>query len=154
MALFAYVNIDTDEIVKYVEYLERPADPQGKPYEWLPVEDTMPGYDAKTQVLEGPVVEVTTDAVTRVWSVRDKTPEELAGEVDQAVNTIDETQYAGLADLHARVSELEGVAVPVPYRQHLNEVLRAQRMPPKPAPAPKNKKPPPPPPKKPAPKRR
>jgi hypothetical protein len=46
----------------------------------LPCTDTKPACDAATEVLEGPVVTVEDDAVTRVWSVRKKTAEELAAE--------------------------------------------------------------------------
>jgi hypothetical protein len=49
-------------------------------YRWLPVEDTNPGHDSATQIKTGPVVTVETARVTRVWTVRDKTAQELEDE--------------------------------------------------------------------------
>lgn len=48
-----------------------------KPY-LLPVEDTLPEFDAVSEVREGPVVTVGKDKVTRVWTVRAKYSGELA----------------------------------------------------------------------------
>lgn len=58
---------------------------QTKPgWRWLPVEVTNPSFNSATQVKEGPVVTVLADKVTRVWTVRAKTAQELADDVDAA----------------------------------------------------------------------
>jgi hypothetical protein len=49
-------------------------------YRWLPVEDTDPSHAPATQMKTGPVVTVEAARVTRVWTVRDKTAQELAEE--------------------------------------------------------------------------
>jgi hypothetical protein len=55
-------------------------------WRWLPVIDTKPDYDSGTQVREGPVVTVNANDVTRVWTVRAKTAEELDAMKDESTN--------------------------------------------------------------------
>ncbi|MGV8838984.1 MAG: hypothetical protein ACWA6X_01630, partial [Bauldia sp.] len=50
----------------------------------LPVEVTDPPFDPATQVRTGPVLTIEATRVTRVWTVRDKTAEELAAALEAA----------------------------------------------------------------------
>lgn len=79
-------------------------------WRWLPVEDTVPVADA-SQVLEGPIITIDEKRVTRVWSVRDKTAEEIAAEKDQRIERSEPAiVLAVLLDHENRVRALEGKA--------------------------------------------
>ncbi len=87
--LHALVNA-TGEIREYRDHAERPADLPLKGLRWRPVADTDPPFDGATQKRTGPVVNVKADDVTRVWTVTDKTAQELDAEKDaQAASEID-----------------------------------------------------------------
>lgn len=124
--LFALIDTTNDAVLEYREYAERPEDPQGKPRKWLPVEDTMPSYDPVKEVIEGPVVTVYPDKVTRVWTARPKTQEEITSEVDERVSGIDEVQFALMEDLYTRLGVLGG-ATPTSFRDYAKGLLLKQR---------------------------
>lgn len=126
MSLKARVDKETDEIYEYRDLSDSEIPPH-KVADWRPVEDTNPPYDPMIQVSEGPVITVYPDKVGRVWTVRDKTPEEKHSEVDQAVNAIDETQYTALVDLHKRVSVLEGAPVVAPFGDYLRGLMKKEK---------------------------
>jgi hypothetical protein len=86
-----YALVDQQNTVLRVEpHALRPADPVGKGWRWLPVEDTDPPFDGAMQKRTGPVVTVAPDRVTRVWTVADKTAQELSDEQDaEAVGAVD-----------------------------------------------------------------
>lgn len=70
---------------------------QTKPgWKWLPVEVTDPSFNDNTQIRTGPVVTVLIDKVTRVWTVRDKTSQELTDELnanrDGVITTVDDLE--------------------------------------------------------------
>jgi hypothetical protein len=79
MTNYALVD-DNDNILRHEKFTEVPLDPQGKPWRWLPVVDTKPAFDPATEVREGPVITVNANDVTRVWTVRSKTAQELDDE--------------------------------------------------------------------------
>jgi hypothetical protein len=84
MANYALVN-DNGGIDRYSSSI----DPNGGTetgWRWLPVIDTKPDYDDGTQVRTGPVVTVNANDVTRVWSVRARTAEELDAIKDEMAN--------------------------------------------------------------------
>lgn len=77
-----YAIVDNGSIVGFRHFNTVPNLP-GKPYrQFLPVVETNPSFDPETQVKTGPVVTVEAERVTRVWSVRDKTAQELDADVD------------------------------------------------------------------------
>lgn len=118
-------RVEGDIIIEYRELSDSEIPPHKVQY-WRPVVDTNPTYDPLTQVSEGPIITVYEDRVERVWTVRDKTQEEQRVEVDSAVDRIDETQYAALLDLHARVCTLETGTV-TPYGEHLRKLLKKEK---------------------------
>jgi hypothetical protein len=80
MTLHALIGPD-DAVVR----IEANIDPTTgtKPgYRWLPVEDTNPSHDAALHIKTGPVVTVEATRLTRVWTVRDKTAQELTDETN------------------------------------------------------------------------
>lgn len=82
MAEYALIDAKTGDILKSAAFDAKPPDPTGKGWKWVPVEITDPPVNQAIQVKTGPVV-TTADAkdkVTRVWTVRDKTTQELADE--------------------------------------------------------------------------
>jgi hypothetical protein len=106
-----YAIVDDGQIVGFKQLDTPPEVLKGKPYrKVLPVEVTDPAVDGATQIKEGPVVTVLADKVTRVWSVRSKTAQELDDE-----KTTQATGYNGIAFKIAlnhenRLRTLEGKA--------------------------------------------
>lgn len=104
-----YAILDGGVIVEYRDLDEVPV-LKGKSYrKFLPVEDTNPLFDTATEVKNGPVVTILADKVTRVWTVRAKTPAELG--IDKV--TIVDTNFAPpvidvLHDIESRVRAVEG----------------------------------------------
>lgn len=79
--LYALVN-PAAEIIGYRVFSETPEgiDVAAHKPRYLPVEnEDAPAFDAQTQVCEGPVEAVTPTAVVRTWTVRAKSPQEVAG---------------------------------------------------------------------------
>jgi hypothetical protein len=59
-------------------------------WRWLPIETSGDGpVDPETQVRDGPVYAVRPDKVTETFSIRAKTPTELAADKDAKANAID-----------------------------------------------------------------
>lgn len=95
-------------------------------WRWLPVEATDPGvFDGATQVKEGPTVSVLSDKVTRVWTVRAKTAQELD---DDKEATLD--RFAGLMlkiafnhENRVRVLEAKAPVTAVQFRAALKALL-------------------------------
>lgn len=70
------------------DFPSKPKDPIGKGWKWLPVEDTDPPYNAQTQVKEGPAVTIQPAKVVRIWTVRDKTAQELDTEKEAEIGSL------------------------------------------------------------------
>jgi hypothetical protein len=85
----------------------------GKPYRKLyTAEYVKPTYDAATQVRTGPVVQEDHAAETRryVWTVRDKTAEELDADKAIRIDALDLVALRGLFNHENRIRALEGKA--------------------------------------------
>jgi hypothetical protein len=83
MTVYALIN-DENEIVRTSSRVN----PEGGVevgWKWLPVVDTKP-LASVNQIRTGPVVTVEQEQVSRVWTVRDKTPQELDAEKDGLVD--------------------------------------------------------------------
>lgn len=77
--LYALAN-GTDAVVGYAEFTAPPPDlSPGKPLRWLPVIDQQP-VPAAGETLAGPVITISADGVTRAWTARPKTYDELLTE--------------------------------------------------------------------------
>jgi hypothetical protein len=80
MAEFAI--IDNGVIVAFRDLDDVPS-LEGKPYRViLPVETTNPPFSGATQFRTGPVITIEATRVTRVWSVTDKTAQQLLDEAN------------------------------------------------------------------------
>jgi hypothetical protein len=83
MALYVLLQNSDDSILEEVDGDKRfrsgtpPTLRPEKGMRWLPITITNPAHDGTTQVKEGPVLTINADNVTRVWTVRDKTAQEL-----------------------------------------------------------------------------
>jgi hypothetical protein len=94
MTRYALVNDTTKEVLQEVDGDKefRTGSPPGlplKPFSWLPLEDEgVPSYDPATKVSVGPNIVVTDKKVTKTWTIRDKTEEELGIRKDQLVNDL------------------------------------------------------------------
>ena len=104
--------IDSGAVKEYRVYDGKcPPDPKGKPeYRFLPAPKAdRPEYDPATQVREGPVATIGDDAVTESWTVRDKTPDELAAETADRVQSINSVVFRVLC---RHENEIRSRAVP------------------------------------------
>jgi len=122
MQTFALIN-QQDTILRVEAHAERPTDPVGKGWRWLPVEDTEPPFDCATQKKTGPVVTVAPDRVTRIWAVTDKTAQELSDELDsEAVGAVD-----GMKTLRALVKWIAPLVgkTPAQARAEIIAVLKS-----------------------------
>jgi len=94
MTRYVLVNDTTKEVLQEVEGDKefRTGSPPGlplKPFSWLPLEDEgVPSYDPETKVSVGPNIVVTDKKVTKSWTIRDKTEEELGVRKDQVVDDL------------------------------------------------------------------
>lgn len=86
-------------------------------WRWLPVEVTSPPYDAATQVSAGPVVSVLADKVTRVWTVRAKTAQELDDDKAASVEAINLVLLKIAFNHENRIRALDGGKPPITLAQ-------------------------------------
>jgi hypothetical protein len=108
MPLYALVRLADKAIIDTRDFADAPPDVARKGIEWLPVEVTDPACDPATQVKSGPVETVGEDAVTRVWTVRDMTAEELDAEKGVQVDAVDIVVGKVLFNHENRIRALEG----------------------------------------------
>jgi hypothetical protein len=93
MALYVLLQNSDDSILEEIEGDKRfrsgvpPILKPEKGLRWLPITITNPDYNGAIQVKEGPVLTVNTDNVTRVWTVRSKTAQELDDEKDASASS-------------------------------------------------------------------
>lgn len=110
MTIFAVY--DNGVFIAERDFAEKPI-LEGKPWrKFYSVETVKPAYDSATQVRTGPVVEEDHVAEIRrhVWTVRDKTAEELDAEKDAAINQFDVLAFKVLFDHENRTRALESKA--------------------------------------------
>lgn len=110
MAEYALIEIATNAIREFREFAEAPPDVTRKGVKWLPVAVTDPAPTA-TQVKEGPVITVEAKQVTRVWTVREKTSDEIDAGKEAYLSSIDMLGFQINFDHENRLRVLEGKAV-------------------------------------------
>jgi hypothetical protein len=110
MPLYALVRLADKAVIDTRDFADAPPDVTRKGIEWLPVEVTDPACDPATQVRSGPVETVGEDAVTRVWTVRDMTAEELDIARGNVVDALDMLALKILFSHENRIRALEGKA--------------------------------------------
>lgn len=86
-------------------------------YRWLPLEDTKPQTTPAAPVLEGPVITVLADKVTRVWTIRARTPAEVDAWKDSLIGNIASPTNKMIFNLLNRVRALEGNPTPLTVPQ-------------------------------------
>lgn len=109
MADFALIDTTTNTILEFHGFVDRPPDLPHKNLKWLPVVVTLPPME-DDQVREGPVVTVEADRVTRVWTVRDKTAQEIDDEKEGYLNDLEQLGFEIDFDHENRIRVLEGRA--------------------------------------------
>jgi hypothetical protein len=105
MAEFALIN-PHGEIDRTARDID-PTVPTKAGWRWIPVEITRPSTSS-TQILEGPVVTILDDKVTRIWSVRERTADELEAIKDRQVDGVNQLTVAIGLDHENRIRALEG----------------------------------------------
>lgn len=74
---------------------------------WLPVEITDPGFDPAIELKTGPVTTILIDKVTRVWTVRALTAEELDARKENQIDDISFLLFELAFDHENRIRVLE-----------------------------------------------
>lgn len=103
---------DDAVFVKEADFPEKPV-LEGKPYrKFYSVETVDPAWNPDTQVRTGPAVEEDHVAEVRryVWTVRDKTAQELDDDKATKVDALDLVVLRGLFNHENRIRALEGKA--------------------------------------------
>jgi hypothetical protein len=85
MTAYVQVRLSDKAIMEQRDFAETPPDVSRKGIAWLPLAIVDPAFDPDTQVKAGPVDTVGEDAVTRVWTVRDMTADELAARQEEKI---------------------------------------------------------------------
>ena len=128
---YVLVEDGTDAILKEVEGDRefRSGNPPKlplKPFRWLPLEVTDPDVDDyATHTIEGPVTTVKAKKVTRVWTVRPKTDEELDVDKESQIPSSDSIQFKAMLDVENRTLALENkpAVTADDYRETLKGML-------------------------------
>ena len=128
---YVLVEDETDTILKEVEgdrefRTGTPPDLPLKPFRWLPLEVTNPDVgDRATHTREGPVTTVKAKKVTRVWTVRPKTADELDTIKEEQIPHSDSIQFKTMLDVENRTLALEGkpTVTVLEYRETLKGML-------------------------------
>jgi hypothetical protein len=106
-----YALLDgSNNILGYNDFATTPADPLGKGWRWLPVIVTDPPFDSATQVRTGPVITVGASQVTKVWTVRAKTAQELDDDKTAAIEGLAAAITLALCNHENRIRTLEAKA--------------------------------------------
>jgi hypothetical protein len=91
MAWFALIQPSSDDVIQVVDGEKRfrsglpPGLKPDKDLKWLPYVKVYPPFNNSTQIRTGPVDTVTDTDVTREWTVRNKTAQELDDDKDNQV---------------------------------------------------------------------
>tara|TARA_Y100000034_G_scaffold14105_1_gene14778 strand:- start:96 stop:488 length:393 start_codon:yes stop_codon:yes gene_type:complete len=128
---YVLVEDGTDAILKEVEGDRefRSGNPPKlplKPFRWLPLEVTNPDVgDHATHTREGPVTTVKAKKVTRVWTVRPKTADELDADKEGQIPSSDSIQFKAMLDVENRTLALENkpAVTADDYRETLKGML-------------------------------
>lgn len=94
---YALIETLTNTLREYRNLETQPPDLPHKNLRWLPVVVVNP-TSTDAQVKEGPVVTVEAEQVTRVWTVRDKTPQEIDDDKTAQVDAMGEVAIKGMLE--------------------------------------------------------
>lgn len=106
-----YAIYDNDVFTGIIKDFEEVPVLPGKPYrEFYTLETVLPPFDSATQVKEGPTIQE--DHVNKVrqivYTVRDKTAQELDAEKDVKIDALDKTIFQVLFNHENRIRTLAG----------------------------------------------
>jgi hypothetical protein len=128
---YVLVEDETDAILKEVEgdrefRTGTPPDLPLNQFRWLPLE--IPNTDVEdhaTHTKEGPVESVGAKKVTRVWTVRPKTADELDADKEARIPPSDSIQFKAMLDVENRTLALESkpAVTADDYRETLKGML-------------------------------
>ncbi len=128
MAMYACINdgdltirreVDGDKAFR----AGTPPDLPRKAFSWVPIVIVNPSFDPPTQVRTGPVDVVTPTEVTRTWTVRNKTAQELEDEEDAQ----DEQWFRRIKPLLVALNNGQFVPGSQYTKAQLKTILRANR---------------------------
>lgn len=107
MAEYALIVMGTNTIREFRELPTVPPDVTHKGLKWLPVIVTDPPVGL-LQIREGPVITLEAERVTRVWTVRNKTPAEIDLEKESHLDNLERLGFEIDFDHENRIRVLEG----------------------------------------------
>jgi hypothetical protein len=108
MTTYVQVRLADNAVGEEREFNDAPPDTSRKGFVWLPLAVTDPAFDPATQVRSGPVDTVGKDSVSRVWTVRDMTSDELDAVKGATVDALDILQLKIAFNHENRIRALEG----------------------------------------------
>ena len=127
---YALIKISTNEIEQEVRdnYFGSTTPPNisQKDLKWLPIEITNPDVtDHTTHIKEGPVTTVEADKVTKVWTVRPLTEQELDDAKELQIPPSDSITFKTMLDVENRTLALESkpAVTASEYRETLKAML-------------------------------
>ncbi len=105
-----YAKVLGGAVVEYRDFSTPPPDMTRKGFAWLPIVITDPAFDSTTQVRTGPVTTVEALRVTRVWTVRAKTAQELDEDKTVRIEGADAALIIAICNHENRIRALENKA--------------------------------------------
>lgn len=107
MSIYVQVRLADNAIGEKRDFASAPPDMTRKGFVWLPLVVTDPAFDPSTQVRTGPVETVGQGSVSRVWTVRDMTSDELDALKGATVDAMDMLAFKVLFNHENRIRALE-----------------------------------------------
>lgn len=118
MAIYCLIN--PDNTINRIESGIDPTVATRSGYKWLPlVEPSGPSYDPTIEVLIGPIDTVGATQVTRTWSKRSKTAQELDTDKQVKIDALTKLWFDVNFDQENRIRVLEGKST-ITRTQYLN----------------------------------
>jgi hypothetical protein len=108
MPLFACVTTESNSVLHERELASQPPDLPHKGLKWLPVTVIDPSFDPAAEVKEGPAIAVLASEVTKLWTVRAKTVQELDADKIAKVDGVSRVAFLAAFNHENRIRALEG----------------------------------------------
>lgn len=107
MSIYVQVRLADNAVGEQRDFANAPPDMTRKGFVWLPLVVTDPTFDPTTQVRSGPVDTVGQTSVSRAWSVRAMTSDELDALKGATVDAMDMLAFKVLFNHENRIRALE-----------------------------------------------
>ena len=108
MSTYALVQLSDSAVLDTRDFAGIPPDVTRKGIQWLPLVVTDPAFDPATEVKTGPIVTVAKGQVTKVWTVRALTGDELDAVKGVQIDAVDVLVGKVLLNHENRLRALEG----------------------------------------------